>query len=144
MLDMSDAALVGPNYLARAIIVGVAAGTRDQTVRALFRTGPHYLEAEDNLNLTVRLSGTESCANTLPPDMAELICNSCPVGTSCDEPVLVFGDTDPGCVIGQPFAFAIGGARSYSVPWGNCAGWPQAPSLGGVSYYPNNFRVWIR
>jgi hypothetical protein len=61
---------------------------------------------------------------------------------ACEAPVLVFGDDDPGCVE-TPFAFAIGGAVSYSVPWGNCAGWPQEPGADN-RYFTSNFRIWIR
>jgi hypothetical protein len=91
----------------------------------------------------VRLSGAKSCAETLPSDMAALVCTSCKAAEDCDAPVLVLGDADPGCV-DTPSRFAIGGAVSYGEPWGNCAGWPQSPSVGDIRYYPENFRIWVR
>ena len=75
--------------------------------------------------------------------MARLACTSCEAGVACEAPVLVFGDSDSGCT-DSPFKLAIGGAVSYSVPWDNCAGWPQQPSIVDTQYYPNNFRIWIR
>lgn len=143
MLDVRNGALVAANYLARVVVTGVATASRGKTVRTLISTGPNYLEKEDNSNLTVRLSGTDSCENTLPADMARLVCTTCAAGTTCDAPVLVLGDADPGCA-DTGFKFSIGAAESYSVAWGNCAGWPQSPSIGGVRYYPENFRIWIR
>jgi hypothetical protein len=143
MLDVRDGALVGENQLARIVITGVAPATRGKPLRALILSGPSYLEKEDNSNLVVRLSGGDSCASALPSDMAALVCNSCAAGASCDAPVLVLGDDDPGCT-DTPFRFAIGGAQSYSAAWGNCAGWPQSPSVGSIRYYPENFRIWIR
>jgi hypothetical protein len=142
MLDVRDGALVADNYLARIVITGVASGSRGKTVHALINAGPSYLEKEDNSNLVVRLSGDASCAETLPTDMAGLVCTSCTAGEACDAPVLVFGDSDPGCAE-TPFVFAIGGALSYSVPWDNCAGWPQKTTITN-QYYPSNFRIWIR
>jgi hypothetical protein len=56
--------------------------------------------------------------------------------------VIVFGDVDR--CNGETPPFAIGGAQSYVTAWGNCAGWPQAPSLTNIRYFPDNFRVWIR
>jgi hypothetical protein len=142
MLDVRDGAIVADNYLARIVITGVASASRGKTVRTLINKGPSYLEKEDNSNLVVRLRGNASCAETLPIDMAGLVCTSCMAGEACEAPVLVFGDSDPGCAE-PPFVFAIGGAISYDVPWGNCAGWPQNPSIT-AQYYPNNFRIWIR
>lgn len=142
MLDVRNGAIVADNYLARVVIEGVASASRGKTVRALINTGPSYLEKEDNSNLLVRLRGNASCAETLPADMAALVCTSCEAGADCEAPVLVFGDSDPGCT-DPPFEFAIGGAISYSVPWGNCAGWPQQPSTDN-QYYPSNFRIWAR
>jgi hypothetical protein len=142
MLDVGNSALVADNYLARIVITGVAPASRGKTVRTLINTGPSYLENEDNSNLVVRLSDDASCAETLPADLAALACTSCAAGVDCEAPVLVFGDSDPGCAE-SPFEFAIGGAISYSVPWGNCAGWPQQPTTD-IQYYPNNFRIWIR
>jgi hypothetical protein len=145
MLDLRDGKIVATNYVARVIVVGVEARTRGKTVRELFTGGgPYYLEKEDNSNLSVQLSGARTCGETLPPDMASLVCNSCAAGTACDGPVIVFGDTDPGCEEDPMLAFAIGGAESYTAAWGNCAGWPQAPNPGDVNYYPDNFRVWLR
>jgi hypothetical protein len=143
LLDVRNGALVADNYLARIVITGVAMASRGKTVRALISTGPNYLEKEDNSNLVVRLSGNDSCQDTLPSDLAALVCSSCTAGTACDAPVLVLGDDDPGCS-DMPFKFAIGGADSYSVAWGNCAGWPQSPSVGDIRYYPENFRIWVR
>jgi Fibrinogen beta and gamma chains, C-terminal globular domain len=143
LIDVRNGALVADNYLARVVITGVATATRGKTVRTLISTGPNYLEKEDNSNLVVRLSGTDTCHDTLPSDMAALVCTSCMEGVACDAPVLVFGDGDPGCA-DTPFKFAIGAADSYTVPWSNCAGWPQSASVGGIRYYPENFRIWIR
>jgi hypothetical protein len=143
MLDVGNVALVADNQLARIVITGVPAATRGKTVRTLISTGPHYLEEEDNSNLVVHLSGAESCDDTLPLDMAALVCTSCMAAEPCDVPVLVFGDGDPGCV-DTPASFAMGGAYSYSEPWGNCAGWPQSPAVDGIRYYPENFRIWVR
>jgi hypothetical protein len=142
MLDVRNGALVADNHSARIVITGVAAASRGKTVRTLIDTGPSYLEKEDNSNLLVRPNGNASCAETLPTDMAALACTSCTPGVACEAPVLVFGDSDPGCV-DTPFKFAIGGASSYSVPWGNCAGWPQQTAIDN-RYYPSNFRIWIR
>lgn len=143
MLDVRDGAIVADNYLARIVITGVASAGRGKTVRTLINKGPSYLEKEDNSNLVVRLRGDASCAETLPTDMAGLVCTSCTAGEACQAPVFVFGDSDPGCA-DPPFLFAIGGAISYDVPWGNCAGWPQNPSISSNPYYPSNFRIWIR
>lgn len=143
MLDVRNGALVADNYLARIVITGVATGTRGKTVRALISTGPNYLEKEDNSNLVVRLSANDTCQDTLPSDMAALVCTSCKAGTACHAPVLAFGDNDPGCT-DNPARFAIGAADSYSVAWDNCAGWPQRPSVGDIRYYPENFRIWVR
>jgi len=143
MIDVRNGALVADNYSARVVITGVAMASRGKTVRTLISTGPNYLEKEDNSNLVVRLSGSDSCDDTLPSDMAASVCNSCPTGMACAGPVLVFGDDDPGCV-DSSFKFAIGAADSYTEPWTNCAGWPQSPSVGDIRYYPENFRIWIR
>ena len=143
LLDVRNGAVVAENYLARIVITGVPTATRGKTVRTLISTGPNYLEKEDNSNLVVRLSGNDSCQDTLPSDLAALVCTSCKSGTACDAPVLAFGDNDPGCV-DKPFRFAIGAANSYSVAWDNCAGWPQSPSVGDIRYYPENFRIWVR
>jgi hypothetical protein len=142
MLDVRNDALVADNHLARIVITGVAAASRGKTVRALIDTGPSYLEKEDNSNVLVRLNGNTACAETLPTDMAALACTSCTPGMPCEAPVLVLGDSDPGCAE-TPFTFAIGGAISYSVPWGNCAGWPQQPTIDN-QYFPSNFRIWVR
>jgi hypothetical protein len=145
MLDMRDGPIAGNNQLARVVISGVKASTRGKTVLALFTAGPNYLEKEDNSNLTVQLSGAATCADTLPQDMAALVCTSCDAAdTTCQAPVIVFGDSDSSCVDPGTYTFAIGAADSYTSPWTNCAGWPQAPDLGGTSYYPENFRIWVR
>lgn len=142
MLDVRNGAITGTNYTARVIIKGVHAATRGKTVRTLFNGGPNYLEKEDNSNLTVRLSGSAACGTALPQDMATAVCTTCAGGVACGTPVLVFDDTDPGC--GTARSFAIGAAESYTAAWANCAGWPEAPDVGGINYYPNNFRIWIR
>lgn len=143
LIDVRNGALVADNYLARVVITGVPMATRGKSVRTLISTGPNYLEKEDNSNLVVRLSGPDTCHDTLPSEMAASVCNSCTTGAACVAPVLVFGDDDPGCV-DTPFKFAIGAADSYTDPWSNCAGWPQNPSVGDERYYPQNFRIWIR
>ena len=142
MLDVRDGAITAADYTARVIIKGVHPATRGKTLRTLFNSGPNYLEKEDNSNLTVRLNGGTSCGAALPEDMARAVCSTCAGGPGCGTPVLVFDDTDPGC--GSAVSFAIGAAESYTAPWGNCAGWPEAPDIGGRRYYPTNFRIWIR
>jgi hypothetical protein len=144
MLDLRDGALVATNQVARVVISGVEARTRGKTVRALFTTGPYYLEKQDNSNLSVRLGSDGTCNELLAGDIGALVCNTCAAGTSCAAPVLTFGDADPGCVDDATFAFAVGGSESYTVPWGNCAGWPQQPNPSNVNHYPDNFRVWVR
>jgi hypothetical protein len=144
MIDMSDTPIAARvNYAARAIITGVHPGTRDKTLRTMFAGGSHYLEAEDNSNLTVRVPSNEPCDSVVYADMAAMICTSCPQGIPCDAPVLVFGDQDSSCDPDQAVPFAIGGASDYSSPWTNCAGWPQLPDLD-QNYYPDYMRVWIR
>jgi hypothetical protein len=131
MLDIRMDSIASDTYAARAVISGVQAATRGHTVRDLFTTGPYYLEAEDNTNLS--LTSSIEC-NFSPADLKPLL---------CDSPVLVFGKQDASC---RPTAlrFAISGARSFTEPWDNCAGWPQATVVNGQQRLPNSFRVWIR
>jgi Fibrinogen beta and gamma chains, C-terminal globular domain len=131
MLDVRMDAIVREGHTARAIITGVHTKTRGRTLRDLFTTGPNYLEAEDNSNLVLKSS--IECQFS-PTDLSPLF---------CDTPVIVFGDRDTSCNPGSP-TFAIGGARSHSQRWDNCAGWPQATVVAGVQHLPNNIRVWIR
>ncbi len=131
MLDVRMDAIVREGQTARAIITGVQTKTRGRTLRDLFTTGPNYLEAEDNSNLVLKSS--IECQFS-PTDLSPLF---------CDTPVIVFGDRDTSCNPASP-TFAIGGARSHSQRWDNCAGWPQATVVVGAQHFPNNFRVWIR
>jgi hypothetical protein len=139
MLDVRLEPISAEVFTARAVITGIHAQTRGRTVRDLFNSGPNYLEAEDNSNLLLRSS--IEC-NFSPLDLSPLFCTSCNGVGACAAPVIVFGDHDPSCGTTQPFA--ISGAQSYSEPWDNCAGWPQAPVAGGQRHFPDNFRVWIR
>jgi hypothetical protein len=139
MLDVRLEPIAAAVYTARAVITGVHAQTRGRTVRDLFNSGPNYLEAEDNSNLVLRSS--IECGFS-PLDLSPLFCTACNGVGACAAPVIVFGDHDPSCGATQPFA--ISGAQSYTQPWDNCAGWPQAPVADGQRHFPDNFRVWIR
>ncbi|HEY8943779.1 MAG TPA: fibrinogen-like YCDxxxxGGGW domain-containing protein, partial [Polyangiaceae bacterium] len=146
LLDVSNAPIVGANYAARVLISGVHAMTRGKTVRALFTSGPNFLEAENNSNLVVRMSGNADCASTLPRDFAALVCETCNTA-GCKVPAIVFGDTDSAteCRPGSPVPhFAIGANYDYVTAWNNCAGWPQDPNYVATDFYPDHFRVWIR
>lgn len=144
MLDVSNSIIAGTTYTARLIVTGVYPMSRGKTLRTLFTTGPNYVEAENNSNLVVRMRDGADC-NTLPWDLGKLACLSCDTA-GCKEPVLVFGDGDaePGCRTGAVPHLAIGAANDYATPWSNCAGWPQDPDYGGVDFYPNYIRVWLR
>jgi hypothetical protein len=140
MLDVRLEPIASETYTARAVIIGVQAGTRGRSLRDLFTSGPNYLEAEDNSNLTVL--GRPEC-NFSPTDLQPLLCQSCGEGTDCAMPVLVLGAQGSGCTGTAP-VFAISGAASYSQPWNACAGWPQATVVAGERHLPDNIRVWIR
>jgi Fibrinogen beta and gamma chains, C-terminal globular domain len=131
MLDVRMDAIASENYTARAVISAVQSATRGRTVRELFTSGPYYLDAEDNGNLS--LTSSIQC-NFSPADLGPLFCQS---------PVLVLGKQETSC---SPSAlrFAISGAASYTEPWHTCAGWPQATVADGQQRFPNSFRVWIR
>jgi hypothetical protein len=143
MLDMSELVITEDDYDARVIVIGVQPGTRARTLRTLFNEGPYFVEAEDNSNVTVRVSGNRSCQDALARDMSALVCATCEPDTPCDARVLVFGDVDSSCeqTLGVPFA--IGGAESHTVPWTNCSGWPQLPN-SDLNYYPDFVRIWVR
>lgn len=144
MLDVANGPIEADDFEGRVVITGVQPATRGKTVRALFLGGPHYLEDEDNSNLIVRLPGNGVCSDLVGPlgDFAGLVCDSCSNGEECGASVLVLGDGDSPCAPEAP-AFAIGGAHSHTLPWTNCAGWPQAPG-SNPRHYPEHFRVWIR
>jgi hypothetical protein len=145
LLDFSDSPMTGDQFnafSARALIRGVHELARDKTVRELFTTGPFFIDAEDNANVSVSVPSQVPCEQSLPSDLADLLCTACSTGESCSAPVLVFGDADMGCTL-EPSRFAIGGAKSYTQPWDNCAGWPQKPNLGNDDYYRKNVRIWI-
>lgn len=131
MLDVRMDAIASETYTARAVVSGVPAATRGRTVRELFTSGPYYLEAEDNANLS--LTSSIQC-NFSPADLGPLLCQS---------PVLVFGKQEASCSP-RALRFAISGAASYTQPWQSCAGWPQATVANGQQRFPNSFRVWIR
>ena len=145
LLDFSNSPMVADNlnaFSARALIRGVHQLAQNKTVRELFTTGPFFIDREDNANVSVSVPSQVPCKDSLPDDLADLLCPACPTGESCSAPVLVFGDADMGCTL-EPFRFAIGGAKSYIDPWDNCAGWPQKPNLNGVDYYRKNVRIWV-
>jgi len=143
LLDFNRTHIEADQFSARALIRGVHPGARDKTIRELFTTGHFFIEQEDNSNVTVSVPTGVSCSESLPQDLAEVLCQNCATGQSCSAPVMVFGDNDPGCLM-ESYRFAIGAAFSYSQPWDNCAGWPQEPGYGGGDYYPTNVRVWVR
>jgi hypothetical protein len=143
MLDLSDGDIVGETFLARAIVTGAHANSRDKTLRTLFTTGPYFLEKEDNSNVTLDVHDALGCA-AIPRDMSTLLCNPCGAAENCGTSVIVLGDRDSACAAASQAPFAIGASVSYSVPWTNCAGWPQAVNYGGFHFYPNNFRLWVR
>lgn len=142
MLDISNSPIAGTTYTARLIVTGVHEMSRGKTLRTLFTTGPNYVEAENNSNLAVRMRDSAEC-NTLPADMAKLVCDKCSTA-DCKAPVLVFGDQDlnSGCYESGAPRFAIGGASDYTTAWENCAGWPQAEE--DSTFYPAYVRVWLR
>jgi hypothetical protein len=144
MIDMSNSPIANATYTARVIVNGVHALSRGKTLRTLFTTGPNYVEAEDNSNLSVRMIGGAAC-ETLPADMAGLVCSECAT-VGCKVPVLVFGDADgaAGCRAGTVPRLAIGAAYDYAMAWNNCAGWPQDPNYAAFDFYPDYIRVWIR
>jgi hypothetical protein len=131
MLEVHDGVISGSTYTGRAIVIGIHAATRDKTLRTVMTTGPFYVEAENNSNLTIQPS--DGCT-TLPfIDMREMFC-----GTR----VVTF--TDPtGTQCGIQAVHALGGAESYTAIWDNCAGWPTVTKPRG-NYYPDNIRIWTR
>lgn len=141
MFDMSEADIKGDAYYVRAIVLGIQDATRNDTLKNLFTTGPHFVEQEDNSNVTLVADGFDAC-DALPTDMQQLLCNPCSSATSCATSVITLGDGDAAC--SDSPRFAIGGSLADTVPWTNCAGWPQAPDYGGYVYYPSNFRIWVR
>ena len=151
LLDFDNRPMLADEYRARALISRVNQDARNRTVRELFTTDRFFIDSEDNANVSVSVPSQVSCRDSLPRDLADLLCPcptgqscpgpTCPTGQSC--PVLVFGDVDSGCA-SVPVRFAIGGARSYTEAWTNCAGWPQQTSLGDDAYYAKNVRIWIR
>ncbi len=143
MFDTNDGAIINAGYAARVVVSGVDTPTRGHTLRELFNGGPYYLDLNDNSNVEVNLSGTASCDDTMHTDLQNLVCDSC-TGAACQAAVLVFGDADSGCESTSGVRFAIGGATSRTQGWTNCAGWPQAAALGGITYYPSHFRLWVR
>jgi len=143
LMDFDAGPIEGDQFSARALIRGVHPAALGKTIRELFTTGPFVIEREDNSNVSVSVPSHASCTDSLPPDLAEVLCQSCSTGQPCTAPVMVFGDNDAGCPM-QSYRFAIGAAQSYSEPWQNCAGWPQAPGYGGGDYYPKNVRIWVR
>jgi len=143
LLDFDSSPMLTEEYRARALIRGVTPDARNKTVRELFTTDRFFIDAEDNANVSVSVPSQVPCSESLPLDLAALLCPTCPTGQSCPGPVLVFGDVDSDCA-SVPVRFAIGGARSYSEPWTNCAGWPQQTTFGDVDYYPKNVRIWVR
>jgi hypothetical protein len=144
MLDVSDTAIAGTAYTARAIISGVDPAIRGKTVRTLFNSGPNYIDRDDNSNVVVRLNAAGTCGDLLQLDLRNILCNECPDNASCGQSVLVFGDSDSGCVDPGTTTFAIGAAASRTSAWSNCAGWPNYPDVSGFNYYPDHFRVWVR
>jgi hypothetical protein len=131
MLDVHDGAISGSSYTGRAIVIGIHAATRGKTLRTVMTTGPFYVEAENNSN--VSLQPSDGCT-TLPfIDMRDMLC-----GTR----VLTFTDAT-GTQCGISAVHAIGGSESYTALWDNCAGWPKVTKPRG-NYYPDNVRIWTR
>jgi hypothetical protein len=143
LLDFDKNHIDADQFSARALIHGVQQPARGKTIRELFTTGPFFIEREDNANVSVSVPSGVPCTQSLPHDMADVLCPNCATGQSCTSPVMVFGDDDPGCTT-DSFRFAIGAAYGYNDRWQNCAGWPQDPGYGGGDYYPNNVRIWVR
>ena len=143
MLDVSNSPIAVTTYTARLIVTGVHAPSRGKTLRTLFTTGPHYVEAENNSNLAVRMRNGAAC-ETLPTDLAKIACKC--EAASCQAAVMVFGDSDgdAGCRTGAVPRLAIGAASDYETGWNNCAGWPQAPNYSDVDFYPDYVRIWVR
>jgi hypothetical protein len=144
MLDMRDGDIHGDIYLARAVVLGVHSASVGKTVRTLFTTDRFFLEKEDNSNVFVTTDAPLGC-NALPDDMSRMLCNECDAAP-CGTAVVTFGDrgSESTCPEVQDTVFAIGGSYSYTTPWPNCAGWPQAPNSSGHHHYPSNFRIWVR
>jgi hypothetical protein len=144
MFDMRDGDITGDAYLARAVVLGVHSATVGKTVRTLFTTDRFFLEKEDNSNVFVTTDAPAGCS-ALPDDMRLMLCNDCDAAP-CGTAVVTFGDrgSDSTCPEVQNTVFAIGGSYSYTIPWPNCAGWPQAPNSSGHHHYPDNFRIWVR
>jgi len=144
MLDMSDDPISGNAYSARVIFNGIDLAGRGKTLRELFTTGPYFLDADDNSNVTVRVRSGTTCASSLPFEMGNLLCGTCRGDGGCGRTVLVFGDSDSICAGAEPIHFAIGAAYSHTEPWGQCAGWPQEPNYGDYNFLPDNYRIWLR
>ena len=143
LLDFNSTPIEADQFSARALIRRVHPAALGKTIRELFTTGQFFIDREDNSNVSVSVPSGLTCSQSLPQDLAEVLCQSCATGQSCNAPVMVFGDNDPGCPM-ESYRFAIGAAYSYSEPWDNCAGWPQDPGYGGGDYYPKNVRIWVR
>jgi hypothetical protein len=143
MLDVSDGPIGGSAYSARVVVDGIGAAGRGKTLQELFTTGPHFLDVDDNSNVTVRVHSGAACADALPYELGNVLCNPCRRGTDCGSSVLVFGDSDSICAA-EAVTFAIGAALSQAEAWGQCAGWPQAPNYGDYNFMPDNFRIWLR
>lgn len=145
MLDGRDGAITGESFWVRVVVVGVHELTRGKTLRQLFTTGPYFVEREDNSNLSVMVGEAVDCS-LVPRDFDSIICGPCASGTGCGSAVITFGDpgSESSCPNVQDAVFAIGASISYTAIWDNCAGWPQSPNRIGNSYYPDNFRLWVR
>jgi hypothetical protein len=145
MLDGRDGDIVGVNYWTRVVVLGVHDATRGKTLRQLFTTGPYFVEREDNSNVTVSVVQSVAC-DSVPADYDHIVCGPCGTGENCGAPVITLGDpgSESSCPNVQDAVFAIGASASYTAIWDNCAGWPQSPNRIGNSYYPDNFRVWVR
>jgi len=132
LIDVSDADISGTRSDVQTRIDGLEDSTQGHTLRELFTTeGPWFAEAEDNSNVSVVWNNGESCDD--PGTWAEY------QSIICSDMVLTFNDP-AGC--GQEFDFHMGASWSHEMAHSNCAGWPQG--LGANSFWPNNFRVWVR
>jgi len=144
MLDVSDTPISGSSFSARIILANIDGRARGKTLHQLFTTGPYYLDDDLNSNVTVRVPDGRACANALPWETANLLCDVCHSDGGCGQAVLVFGDAHPGCAMQAALTFAIGAAYSSTRPWHQCAGWPEAANYSNYNYLPDNYRIWLR
>ena len=144
MLDMSDGPIRGEYYLARAVINGIDVRGRGKTLRELFTTGPYFLDNEDNSNVTVRVHSGSSCADALPFRNGEFALQRLSGRRRVWKDRAGLRRFGLICAGAGGVQFAIGAAYTHTAPWGQCAGWPQAPNYSDYNYLPDNYRIWLR